>query len=134
MIEIDTDQHRAGVDPQSDRLIAIAQFLHAASGVEFTGVMTHAGASYDCRSTADIVRVAELERSGAVAAAEHIRSAGILCPQVSVGSTPTILFAERLTGVTEARVGVAYFNDLTMTGRASASARWTMLRSRCSRP
>lgn len=116
MIEIDTDRHRAGVEPQSERLIAIAQALDRAPGIEFAGVMTHAGASYDCRSIEDIARVAELERSGAVTAAERIRGAGIRCPEVSVGSTPTILFAQQLTGVTEARVGVAYFNDLTMVG------------------
>jgi D-serine deaminase-like pyridoxal phosphate-dependent protein len=78
--------------------------------------MTHAGASYDCTTRAEIVRIAELERSGAVRAAERIRAAGIACSEVSVGSTPTILFAEQLGGVTEARVGVAYFHDLTMAG------------------
>ena len=35
---------------------------------------------------------------------------------MSVGSTPTILFAKSFAGVTEARVGVAYFNDVTMVG------------------
>jgi D-serine deaminase-like pyridoxal phosphate-dependent protein len=115
-IEIDTDGHRAGVKPDSTQLVPIAEMLANARGVEFVGVMTHAGASYECRTTSDIIRVAEKERSGAVQAAERIRTAGLACRQVSVGSTPTILFAESLAGVTEARVGVAYFNDLTMVG------------------
>ena len=79
LIEIDTDSHRAGVAPDSDQLIPIARLLSGARGVEFVGVMTHAGASYDCETTAEIVRFAELERSGAVRAAEHIRAAGIAC-------------------------------------------------------
>ena len=87
LIEIDTDSHRAGVAPDSDRLIPIARLLSGARGVEFVGVMTHAGASYDCETTAEIIRFAELERSGAVPAAEHIRAAGIACGEVSVGST-----------------------------------------------
>ncbi len=116
LIEIDTDGHRAGVHPDSVQLIAIAQKLVQAPGVEFAGVMTHAGASYDCKARSEIVQMAEIERSGAVRAAERIRAAGIRCAEVSVGSTPTILCAESLRGVTEARVGVAYFNDLTMVG------------------
>lgn len=116
MVEVDTDGHRAGVNPDSDQLVPIAQLLDHARGIEFAGVMTHAGASYDCATTRQITEVAEMERSGAVRAAEHIRSAGTPCEQVSVGSTPTFLFAESLAGVTEARVGVAYLNDLTMVG------------------
>jgi len=35
---------------------------------------------------------------------------------VSVGSTPTMTFADRLDGVTEARPGVYMFHDLVMAG------------------
>lgn len=116
LIEIDTDGQRAGVHPDSAQLIAIAQHLAQAAGVELAGVMTHAGASYDCKARSEIIEIAEAERRGAVQAAERIRAAGMRCEVVSVGSTPTILCAENLRGVTEARVGVAYFNDLTMVG------------------
>jgi D-serine deaminase-like pyridoxal phosphate-dependent protein len=42
--------------------------------------------------------------------------AGFACPVVSVGSTPTALFAEHLKGVTELRAGVYVFFDLVMAG------------------
>ena len=48
----------------------------------------------------------ELERTGCVRAAERLRAAGLPCPVVSVGSTPTALSAARLDGVTEVRAGV----------------------------
>jgi D-serine deaminase-like pyridoxal phosphate-dependent protein len=116
MIEIDSDGHRSGVTPEDEKLIKIADALGAKEGVDFVGVMTHAGESYRCKTREAIADMAERERSGAVGAADRIRRAGIACNEVSVGSTPTFLFAKHLEGVTEARVGVAYLNDLTMAG------------------
>jgi D-serine deaminase-like pyridoxal phosphate-dependent protein len=51
-----------------------------------------------------------------VRAAERLRAAGLPCPIVSVGSTPTALSVEDLTGVTEVRAGVYVFFDLFMAG------------------
>jgi len=116
MIEIDCDGHRAGLRPDDDAIPEIASLLHSSREVDFAGVMTHAGESYNCSSRAEIVRMAEQERLAAVTAAERIRAAGIPCREVSVGSTPTYLFAESLAGVSEARMGVGFFFDLTMAG------------------
>ena len=108
LIEIDSDGHRAGVAPDDPRLIEIGRRL----GPSLAGVMSHAGASYDCRTRAEFEAMAEQERSRTVAAAERLRGAGLPCPIVSVGSTPTISYARDLAGVTEARVGVYAFGDL----------------------
>jgi D-serine deaminase-like pyridoxal phosphate-dependent protein len=51
LIEIDCDGHRSGVKPEADELIEIGSVI-AERGARLEGVMTHAGASYDCRSTA----------------------------------------------------------------------------------
>ncbi|MFN9756552.1 MAG: DSD1 family PLP-dependent enzyme, partial [Planctomycetota bacterium] len=56
------------------------------------------------------------ERAAVVAATTRLRAAGHACPVVSVGSTPTALFARELTGVTEVRAGVYVFMDLVMAG------------------
>ena len=76
------------------------------------GVMSHAGHSYDCASIAAVVEVAEAEGGAVVAAAGSLRAAGLPCPIVSVGSTPTALHAEHLDGVTEMRPGGFMFGDL----------------------
>lgn len=115
-VEIDCDGHRSGIDSESSALISIARVLDRASGVELAGVMTHAGASYECTTVEEIVAMAERERGCASRAAQRIRETGVSCADVSIGSTPTILFARTLHGITEARVGVAFFNDLTMVG------------------
>lgn len=116
LIEVDTDGGRAGVAVADlPRLVEIGRILDRAPGVELRGVMTHAGLSYGCRSPEALRAHAEQERSGAVAAAEALRGAGLPAPVVSIGSTPGALFAERLNGVTEVRAGVYMFMDLVMT-------------------
>jgi D-serine deaminase-like pyridoxal phosphate-dependent protein len=117
LIEIDTDGDRAGLKPDSEELVPLARALQE-NGSRVAGVMTHAGASYDCRSHDAIRAMAEAERAGAVLAAKRLREAGFEAPVVSVGSTPTAHFAERLDGVTEVRAGVFVFFDLVMAGIA----------------
>jgi len=112
LIEIDSDGHRAGVKPEDARLTAIGRVL----GSNLRGVMTHAGGSYDCKSTGEIRVYADRERAQAVVCAERLRAAGLACPIVSVGSTPTATCAESMDGVTEVRVGVYMFFDLFMAG------------------
>jgi len=111
LIEIDSDGHRAGVSADDPILLEIGRRL--AGGL--TGVMTHAGASYDCRTRSEFVAMAEQERALSVEAADRLRAAGLPCPIVSVGSTPTLHYAERLDGVTEVRAGVYAFGDLVQS-------------------
>ncbi|MBW1212343.1 alanine racemase [Pantoea allii] len=112
-IEIDCDGHRGGIKPADAALTAIARHLHQA-GMVVEGVMTHAGESYHCRSQEEIILAAQEECQAAVTAANHIRAAGIPCPVVSVGSTPTAHAAHDLQGVTEVRAGVFSTFDLFM--------------------
>jgi D-serine deaminase-like pyridoxal phosphate-dependent protein len=115
LIEIDADDHRAGVLPDSRALIDIGKILHG-KHTRLAGVMTHAGKSYDCRSDAALRAMAAQERDAVVTAAKRLNDAGLPCPAVSLGSTPTALFAENLDGVTEVRAGVYVFFDLVMAG------------------
>ena len=115
LIEIDCDGHRAGVPPTDrERLIAIGRAL--ARGAELRGVLTHAGGSYAACGTEALQQAAEEERRAVVAAANTLREAGLPCPVVSVGSTPTAHSAVELGGVTEVRAGVFVFFDLVMAG------------------
>jgi D-serine deaminase-like pyridoxal phosphate-dependent protein len=108
LIEIDSDGHRAGVACDDPLLIEIGRWL----GDSLAGVMTHAGASYDCRTRDEFEAMAEQERALTVEAARKLRKAGLNCDIVSVGSTPTLHYARNLDGVTEARAGVYAFGDL----------------------
>jgi D-serine deaminase-like pyridoxal phosphate-dependent protein len=115
LIEIDSDGHRGGLRPDAPVLTEIARILHE-GGAALRGVVTHAGESYGVSGEEAHAAFAARERSAAVAAAEALRTAGLPCPVVSVGSTPTAHHARDLTGVTEVRAGVYVFFDLVMAG------------------
>jgi D-serine deaminase-like pyridoxal phosphate-dependent protein len=108
LIEIDCGEGRSGVSPDDPALLDIANRL----GPRLAGVMTHAGHSYNGRTPNDMARIAESERLAAVRAAERLSVAGYTTPIVSVGSSPTALYASSLAGVTEVRAGVYMFGDL----------------------
>ncbi|MBU6957039.1 DSD1 family PLP-dependent enzyme [Pseudomonas sp. CVAP len=112
-IEIDCDGHRSGLTVEDHALIEVARVL-SEGGMQLRGVMTHAGSSYELDSLEALQILAEQERALCVEAAEKIREAGLACPEVSIGSTPTALSARSLEGVTEVRAGVYVFFDLVM--------------------
>lgn len=115
MIEIDCDGHRSGLRPGDPALTEIGRIIHD-GGAELRGVVTHAGESYGARGAEALAAFAERERLAVVTCAAALRQAGLPCPVISVGSTPTAHFARDLSGVTEARAGVFMFFDLVMAG------------------
>ena len=116
LVEIDSGGLRGGVDPDSPELLTVAQAVAGSKSLKLSGVLTHAGHSYHAHGSDEIRRIAEQERSGVVRAAERIIAAGLPCETVSVGSTPTAVYVERLDGVTEIRPGVYTFFDLQQNG------------------
>ena len=116
LIEIDSGMNRAGIDAEAPALIEIGRILDEASAVRLGGVLTHGGQSYDCRGAAECRIVAEEERLAVVAAATHLREAGLSCPRVASGSTPTAVHARSSEGITEMRPGNYMFFDLHQLG------------------
>jgi len=115
-IEIDTGYGRSGLKAGDDELVAIGQILNNGAFTAVQGVLSHAGHSYGAKNVDEIKAIAAQERDGLVAAADELRSAGVECPVVSAGSTPTMRFAADLTGVNEARPGNYQFYDLYQAG------------------
>lgn len=103
LVEVDSGEHRAGVPPE--RALAVARAITATRNLRLSGVMTHGGHSYGVATADAIADVAEAER------------AGLSAPIVSVGSSPTLLHARHLTGVTEVRAGVALLWGLAQMSR-----------------
>jgi D-serine deaminase-like pyridoxal phosphate-dependent protein len=116
LIEIDSDGHRSGIQPGDAALVDVGARLHGRAGSALRGVMTHAGDSYNCRSIDALREMAERERKAVDTCAKALRDADLPCPIVSVGSTPTATYAQRMDGVTEVRAGVYMFFDLFMAG------------------
>lgn len=115
-LEVDVDDHRAGLKPDSPLLLEIAQRLKEARSLSFAGVVAHAGASYGCFTDDARRAMAEQEVSRILLAVSRLNAAGIACPMVSVGSTPTALSDVSRKGITELRAGVYATFDCVMAG------------------
>lgn len=116
LVEIDCGDHRGGMQADADELLQIAELL-APSRATFEGLLTHAGHSYGASERDAIERIALHERDAVVSAATRLRAAGHKVNTVSVGSTPTALFAPDLAGVTELRAGVYTVFDMDQQSR-----------------
>ncbi|MHC4845305.1 MAG: alanine racemase [Planctomycetota bacterium] len=119
LVEVDCGEHRSGVAPDSDELLALASDLDGDEWTRFAGVYTHGGHSYGATTPDDRLRIARAERDAVLEAAERLRTAGLDCPIRSVGSTPTFACVDALDGITEARPGVYVFGDLFQAGIGS---------------
>lgn len=117
LIEIDCGEHRSGISPDDDVLLKIARELAQSPSTKLAGVMTHAGHSYESKSKDELRQVAAKEREAALTASKTLTESGFPCPQVSIGSTPTILHVDHLNGVTEVRCGVYLLWDLSQVSR-----------------
>jgi len=114
-LEVDSGQHRTGVDPASPLAPALARRLASSPALVFDGILTHAGQGYGARDRDELVRAAAQERDVMLALARVLEAAGVAVPGVSIGSTPTIAAATTLGGITEIRPGNYVFNDFVQT-------------------
>jgi len=110
-VKIDCGTHRVGVEPHTPEAMEISRLLSDAANLNFAGILTHAGHSYNARSKGEILAVARHERDSMAELAERLRDSGIEVPTVSIGSTPTISCIDHLNGVDEIRPGNYIFYD-----------------------
>ena len=113
-LKVDCGNHRAGVDPSSPYALDVARELGRERGLTFDGILSHSGHSYRTRNRDEAAKVAEEERSVMVWFADLLRKDGVPVREISVGSTPAMVAARDLTGVSEARPGNYVFYDQTM--------------------
>lgn len=110
-LKIDPGYHRAGVDPKSEEAVSVATTLHQAEAVDFAGILTHGGHAYHASSPDGIRQAARDEQDALVRAARRLEKAGIPCPVISAGSTPTAVHGASWDGVNELRPGNYVFFD-----------------------
>jgi len=110
-VKIDCGTHRVGVEPQTSEATDIPRQISDAANLNFAGLLTHAGHSYNASSVEGIREVARHERDVMVELAERLRADGIDVPTVSIGSTPTINHVDHLEGIDEVRPGNYIFFD-----------------------
>ncbi|MEP6703922.1 MAG: alanine racemase [Acidobacteriota bacterium] len=110
-VKIDCGTHRVGVEPDSAEAIEVPRLLSDAKNLNFAGILTHAGHSYDAKTKDGVLEVARHERDSMVELATRIGRQGIAVPTVSIGSTPSMSTIDHLEGVDEIRPGNYIFFD-----------------------
>lgn len=110
MIEVDTGQHRCGVQ-SAEAALDLARGVAALPGLSLRGLMTHEGHSYSQPSPTEIGRVGREAVLKMHEMAEFLRSHGVEVPVVSMGSTPTARIVGSQRDVDEIRPGNYVFYD-----------------------
>jgi D-serine deaminase-like pyridoxal phosphate-dependent protein len=119
LLKVDCGFHRVGVEPES--AVAEARRIADLPGIAFCGVFTHAGQGYGQPTAEGLARTAADEGRIVAATADAIRSAGLPCEEVSLGSTPTARRAIAAPGVTECRPGTYVYNDRSQLALGTCS-------------
>jgi D-serine deaminase-like pyridoxal phosphate-dependent protein len=121
LVKVDVGFHRCGVDPESPRAALTIRDVAGLGGLNFLGLLAHAGHSYGAKSADALAEIAETEVAILRSLAAQVKDAGVLVGEISVGSTPTARFIGEQDGVTEMRPGNYVFCDRTQLGLGAAS-------------
>ncbi|MFN2240602.1 MAG: alanine racemase, partial [Thermoanaerobaculia bacterium] len=117
-MKVDSGARRAGVDPESPDAIGLAQRIAASKFLDFRGLLTHAGHSYQASSRDEILRIAQEE---AAVLSRFRERAGVDGVERSIGATPTASLVERFPECEEARPGNYVFFDAFQATLGSCS-------------
>jgi D-serine deaminase-like pyridoxal phosphate-dependent protein len=109
-IEVEVGEQRSGVLP-GQQLVSLAKLISEQPGLLLEGVFSHEGHTYGATSQQECMELFEQSQRDTLQAAELIRQAGIPCPAVSIGATPSLLLGTILPGVTEVRPGTYILMD-----------------------
>lgn len=109
--EVDTGLHRLGTGPGMPTVKAVQQLVHAIGPGRFRGLLTHGGHAYRATADAELLAATREETGGLVETAAMLRAAGIEVRELSIGSTPTTLHLDQVSGATEMRPGTYVYGD-----------------------
>jgi D-serine deaminase-like pyridoxal phosphate-dependent protein len=104
-IEIDVDRYRTGIELDHPDFMAIARLINGHPNLTLAGLMSYGGASYGC-SPDEARDLTETHRQALLRGQATLRQDGIDCDRLSFGSTPAVLHAATMSGITEVRCGI----------------------------
>lgn len=121
LVKVDVGLHRCGIDPQAAGAAEFVAEVATMPGLQFRGLLSHAGHAYGAASVAEAAAIAREEARALGALAGRIRQLGVAVDEISVGATPTARFSAQSDGVTELRPGNYVFYDRMQVALGSAS-------------
>ena len=117
LIEIVCGEGRSGLYVEDKKIVEISKIFSECNKTNLVGVLTHAGHSYTTDNKVEILSIANKERDDALAAVKYFSNLNHNNPIISIGSTPTMLFASHLNDISEVRAGIYMFWDLAQASR-----------------
>lgn len=108
-LEIESGLSRTGALPSV--AVELAKKIASLEGVALSGIFTYRGAMLGGEPTMDLRAAGHEEGRIMTAAADAIRKAGVDIKDISVGSSPTALYAAEIEGITEVRPGTYIYQD-----------------------
>ncbi len=121
LVKVDVGFHRCGVNPDSPNALDTIKTIAGCPGLNFRGLLSHAGHGYHADSSDVLAGIAAREIEILSGLAAGLRADGIAVDEISVGATPTARFVGDQRGVTEMRPGNYVFFDRTQVGLGSAT-------------
>ncbi|CAN5784688.1 alanine racemase [soil metagenome] len=112
-VEVDVGLRRCGLTEHDPQLGPLARAVHENPTTKFMGLLSHAGHAYAASNREEVAAIAAEECQILQRVRQHLEKAGIPVPEVSVGSTPTVLASDSYDGITEIRPGNYVFLDRT---------------------
>lgn len=111
-VEVETGENRSGIT-SAEQMLDILKVLKKASHVKLDGIFSHEGHCYNASSIKKCEKLCEEAQRVTLHYAQMAKDFGLEVKNVSVGSTPSILHAEKLLpGITEIRPGTYVLMDV----------------------
>ncbi len=112
-IKIDTGYHRTGILWDNFEMIAaVANALKSASHLTLTGLLAHAGHTYNVKHPGQVDEIHQSALQRLENIKSHLSKEGYAPLKISLGDTPTASLVEDLGGLDEFRPGNFIFYDL----------------------
>jgi D-serine deaminase-like pyridoxal phosphate-dependent protein len=120
LVKVDVGFHRCGIDPESTGAAGFVMRVAELPGLNFRGLLSHAGHAYGAMSDAEVAAIAAAEARQLIALRDKV-SDTVKVEEISVGATPTAKFSVREDGITEVRPGNYVYYDRTQVALGAAS-------------
>ena len=133
LVKVDVGFHRCGINPAAADAAERVAFVASLPGLNFRGLLSHAGHAYHAGSEMELEHIAVREAEILRDLATHVAAMGVKIDEISVGSTPTARFIDKQVAIpaalpdapafipTEMRPGNYVFLDRTQTGLGAAT-------------
>lgn len=133
-VKVDVGYGRVGIPwHKQDELLALVECLQAAPHLDFAGLLSHSGHTYECHGRDEVVARFIEGFSRMLKVKQFLVDGGIEAEKVeiSMGDTPSASLAETFDGVDEMRPGNFVFYDLVQSQVGSCTVEQIAVATAC---